>query len=66
MTNDLERRLREHNSGKHKSTKGYRPWKLIYFEKYDSREKAREREIFFKSGSGRELIKGLIKERKVL
>ncbi|HLC83845.1 MAG TPA: GIY-YIG nuclease family protein, partial [Bacteroidia bacterium] len=26
-TNDLERRLIEHNSGKEKSTKRYLPWK---------------------------------------
>ena len=31
-THDLENRLKEHNSGKTKSTKGYAPWNLIYFE----------------------------------
>jgi len=27
---DLRKRLKEHNQGLNKSTKPYRPWKLIY------------------------------------
>ena len=57
MTNDLEPRVIEHNSGKHSSTKGFRPWKLVYSEKVNSRSEARERERHFKSGSGREYLK---------
>lgn len=59
LTNNLERRLYEHNHGKMKSTKGYRPWKLIYFEEFEDKEKARKRELYFKSGTGRELIKNI-------
>ena len=33
-TNDLERRLAEHHAGSSKSTKAYRPLKLVYFEEY--------------------------------
>jgi putative endonuclease len=57
LTTDLESRVREHNTGKTKSTKPYKPWKLVYFEKFDSREEAREREKYFKSGIGREFLK---------
>ncbi|WP_350294096.1 GIY-YIG nuclease family protein [uncultured Croceitalea sp.] len=57
MTQNLERRVSEHNAGKVKSTKGYAPWDLAYFEKYDSRALARDREKYFKSGSGREFLK---------
>ena len=57
ITNDLRRRLKEHNSGKHKSTKGYKPWKLVYSEEVKDRMEAREREKYFKSGSGREFLK---------
>ena len=32
MCTDIEVRLKEHNSGKTKSTKGFKPWKLIYNE----------------------------------
>ncbi|MFZ2521883.1 MAG: GIY-YIG nuclease family protein [Minisyncoccia bacterium] len=31
-TNDLKRRLIEHNSGKSKSTKSRKPFELIYYE----------------------------------
>jgi len=57
FTTDLERRLNEHNSGKNRSTSPYKPWNLVYFEKFIDRNKAREREKYFKSGMGREYIK---------
>ena len=60
LTNDLDRRLKEHNAGKNKSTKPYRPWKIVYKEKFETKEEARERELYLKSGVGREyLIKKL-------
>ena len=57
MTENLERRIEEHNSGKTKSTKGYRPWKLFFFEELPSRIEARKREKYLKSGVGKEYIK---------
>jgi len=56
ITNNLERRLREHNKGS-KSTPStlYRgPFHLAYSEKFQTRKEARERERFLKSGAGRE------------
>ena len=35
-------------------SKGTRPLKLIYVEEFDSRASAYEREVYFKSGFGRE------------
>ena len=32
MTKNLEVRLKEHNAGKSKFTKGHMPWKVIYRE----------------------------------
>ncbi|MBS1489132.1 MAG: hypothetical protein JSS93_01255 [Bacteroidetes bacterium] len=32
MTQDLQRRVAEHNAGKAKFTSAHRPWKLIYSE----------------------------------
>jgi len=32
MTNNIERRLHEHNNGENKSTKAYIPFKLIFKE----------------------------------
>ncbi|MBP9705018.1 MAG: GIY-YIG nuclease family protein [Chitinophagales bacterium] len=56
MCSDFDKRLIEHNSGKTKSTKGYRPWKLLFKEELPSRLEARAREKYFKSGIGREYI----------
>lgn len=47
-TNDLKRRLKEHNSGKSKSTKQRVPFTLIYYEAYKSREDATHREKMLK------------------
>ena len=57
MTQDVSKRLHEHNNGKTKSTKGYRPWDLCFFEEYKTRLEARAREKYLKSGIGREYIK---------
>jgi putative endonuclease len=61
-TKDCEARLKMHNSGKSRYTKGRRPWKLYYFEEYESRGEAVKRETFFKS------IEGYIflKENKII
>ena len=52
-TEDLETRILAHNLGKVRSTKAYKPYKLIYKEEYENKRMARKREIFFKSGQGR-------------
>ena len=57
LTSNLERRIKEHNFGKNKSTKAYLPWRLVYFEEFDNRIDARKREKYFKSGQGRNYIK---------
>ncbi len=57
LTNDLERRLKEHNSGKNFYTKRYLPWKVIHIEKFNSFIKAKERERYLKSTSGRRFLK---------
>jgi len=52
FTENLERRLDEHKSGKVKSTKNRRPLTLIYKEEYPSKSEAmlREKEIKSKKG----------------
>jgi putative endonuclease len=57
LTDSIERRFFEHNSGKNKTTKPYRPFKLIYFEECNTRIEARIREKYFKSGVGKEKLK---------
>jgi putative endonuclease len=56
-TKDLQVRLKEHNAGKVRYTKGRRPWKLHYYEKYESRSEAMKREKFFKSIDGYNYLK---------
>jgi len=56
ITNDIERRLNEHNSGKSKFTKAFIPWKIIYHENFSTRKDAREREKYLKSAAGRRFI----------
>ena len=57
IASDPEKRLIEHNSGKTKSTKHFTSWKIIHTERFKTRIEARKREIFLKSGAGREWIK---------
>jgi putative endonuclease len=59
FTQDINRRLKEHNSGKTKSTKGWAPWFVIFTEEVETREEARVREIYLKSGVGKEYLKSL-------
>ena len=61
-TNDIKKRLVEHNSGKTKSTKGYIPWQLMYYETFLTKEEAILREKFFKTGSGREFLRDKLKK----
>ena len=60
ITNNIERRLKEHNSGNNKTTKPYKPFKLLLHEKCTTRISARKREKYFKGGSGKEFLKSLL------
>ena len=60
-TDNLDRRLNEHNSGKSKYTKLTKPFVLVYKETYTSRLEAVRRELYFKTGKGREFINNLTK-----
>jgi putative endonuclease len=60
ITIHLEQRVKEHNAGKSKFTKGRVPWKLAYSEVCNSRIEARKREIYLKSGIGKEFLKEII------
>ncbi len=56
-TNDLKRRIPEHNFGNVKSTKNYLPVMLIGYEAYLLKSDAQRREKFLKTTEGRRLIK---------
>ncbi|KKW17102.1 MAG: GIY-YIG catalytic domain protein [Parcubacteria group bacterium GW2011_GWA1_50_14] len=62
FSNDLKRRLQEHNQGLNFSTKRYRPWKLIYYEACLDKGDAVRREGYLKKTQGMRLIKRRLKE----
>ena len=59
FSSNVEQRLKQHNAGKITSTKGYRPWKLIYTEEIIGRIAARAKEKYYKSGIGKDFLKSL-------
>lgn len=56
QTNDIHRRLDEHQLEKVSSTAKHLPVELVHWEVFDSREKAVKREKYLKSGKGREWL----------
>jgi len=61
-TNDLKRRLEEHNHGLSSSTKRYKPWKIIYYEACLNKDDAQRREGYLKTTQGGRLLKRRLKE----
>jgi putative endonuclease len=59
-TNDLERRLSEHNQGLSKYTSAKMPWELVYTESFDDVTIARKREYFLKKQRNRVFYQKLI------
>jgi len=55
-----EKRVQIHNKGKTESTRSRRPFVLMHKETCHSLKEAREKEKYYKSGLGREIIKNLI------
>ena len=54
---NLENRIKRHNGGKVRSTKAKRPWKLHYYEEFQTRSEAYRRDLFFKSIEGYKYLK---------
>ena len=61
-TPNLEKTLKDHNSGKILSTMSKRPWKLIYKEEYENLSAAAAREKYYQSDQGTEELrsKGIV------
>jgi putative endonuclease len=54
---DVEKRLRKHNSGQVRSTKGRIPFVIHFVEEHESRSLAFQREMFYKSIDGYNYLK---------
>jgi putative endonuclease len=59
-TNDIDRRLDEHNRGKSLYTKSVRPFELVYKEEFLLLKDARKREYLIKKKKSRKYIETLI------
>ena len=59
ISDNPARRIKHHNLGYNKTTKPYKPFKIILIEEYKNRVDARKREKFLKSGCGKETLKKL-------
>lgn len=60
MTNNIERRLMEHKSGKTITTRKMHNVRLVYKEVCKNREDARKRELYLKTAAGRRFIKKIM------
>ena len=62
FTNDLKRRLKEHNSGKNTSTKLISPFQLLYYEAHLSKADAMKRERYFKTTKGKSTLRQMLRD----
>jgi len=60
QTSNIHNRLECHNDGRVKSTKNFRPWKLIHLEELNDRSDACKRELEIKNYKGGILFKRLL------
>jgi predicted GIY-YIG superfamily endonuclease len=51
-TPDLKERLKSHNNGANKHTSKFRPWKVIWYGAFSTRQKAEKFEKYLKTASG--------------
>jgi putative endonuclease len=56
LTDNVSRRLNQHNKNKVKFTQNKHPLRLIHVEICNDRNEARKMELFFETGFGREII----------
>lgn len=61
-TENVDRRLKEHNAGKVKATQYRTPFKLLFTEQFPSKKEAKQRELWWKSSIGRKKLKELFEE----
>jgi putative endonuclease len=59
LTNNPDRRISQHNNGKEKTTRHYKPFEIVLIESFPTRKEARQREKYLKSGVGKEYLKSI-------
>jgi predicted GIY-YIG superfamily endonuclease len=56
-TDNLKRRVAEHNAGKCPHTDKFKPWKVKFYAAFETVQQARQFEAYLKSGSGHSFAK---------
>ena len=56
LTDNVARRLKQHNKGYNRSTKPYAPYELLFTQVCVDRAEARQLEKYYKSGCGKEYL----------
>ena len=65
-TDNIERRMKQHNSGYVSSTKNIMPLKLVLFQKCDTLADARKLERKIKNFKRRDFIEKMIKDGRII
>lgn len=61
VTDNVDKRLAEHNAGRVKSSRPYRPYKIIHIESFEKLSDAQQKEKFYKSTTGRRRLKEMLR-----
>jgi putative endonuclease len=61
MAFNAELRLKEHNMGKNRFTKGHCPWQIIFTETHSDWQAGRKREKYLKTAAGKRWLKNHLK-----
>ena len=59
---DVFKRLEQHNNGENKSTKSRIPFELLYFEAHRCQDDALRRERYFKTDSGKRTLRKMLRD----
>ena len=61
VANDVNKRLAEHNAGRVKSSRPYRPYEIVHTELFGTLSEARQKEKFYKSTTGRRRLREMLR-----
>ena len=59
-TNNLDRRLQQHNTNQSNYTKNRGPWELVFSEEFSNRSDAMKREYYLKSLKSKTVLQKII------
>lgn len=62
ISQDVDKRIKEHNQGKNRYTKAFIPWSVFYTEPHQDYVSARKREKYFKNASGKKYLRKILND----